>query len=41
MKRYSLVRDVNGEEHTLELEPTEAEDSRQFWKLLGWSLFEL
>ena len=41
MHSYTIVNDVTGEEHTIELDPEDADNSRAFWKKLGWSLFEV
>jgi FKBP-type peptidyl-prolyl cis-trans isomerase 2 len=41
VRKYSLVNNETGEEHFVELEPEDAEGSRDFWKKLGWTLFEM
>lgn len=41
MKNYSLVHDETGSEVLLTINETEAEESRSFWKLIGWTLFEM
>jgi len=41
VKRYSLVNDETGVEHDVELDPVDAEDSRWFWKSIGWTLIEV
>jgi len=38
--RYFLVNDESGEEVELVLSQRDAEESRAFWKSLGWTLFQ-
>jgi hypothetical protein len=41
VKNYSLVHDESGDEVPLTLDADEAEESRRFWSLIGWTLLEV